>query len=44
MNKKELIKISAMGFIDEIYDQMRKQGYPDDMQMAILNQIKQQIK
>lgn len=44
MNKRELIKLSAEGFIDDIYDQMRKQGYPDDMQIAILNQIKNILK
>ena len=44
MNKREIIKLSAQGFIDEIYDQMRKQGYPDDMQIAIINQIKNILK
>ena len=44
MNKREIIKQSAQGFIDEIYDQMRKQGYPDDMQIAIINQIKNILK
>ena len=44
MNKRELIKLSAQGFIDDIYDQMRKEGYPDDMKIAILNQIKNILK
>ena len=44
MNKREIIKLSAQGFIDNIYDEMRKQGYPDDMQIAILNHIKNILK
>ena len=44
MNKREIIKQSAQGFIDDIYDQMRKQRYPDDMQIAIINQIKNILK
>ena len=44
MNKREIIKLSAQGFIDEIYDRMRKQGYPNDMQIAIINQIKNILK
>jgi|TARA_B100000085_G_scaffold229965_1_gene216299 hypothetical protein len=44
MNKRELIKLWAQGFVDDIYDDMRKQGYPDDMQIAIINQIKNLIK
>ena len=44
MNEREIIKLSAQGFIDEIYDQMREQGYPDDMQIAILSQIKNILK
>lgn len=44
MNKREIIQLSAQGFIDNIYDQMRKQGYPDHMQIAILNQIKNILK
>jgi hypothetical protein len=44
MKKRELIKLSAQGFIDNIYDEMRKQGYPADVQIAILSQIKNILK
>lgn len=44
MNKRELVKLSAQGFIDDIYDQMRKENYPNDIQIAILNQIKNILK
>tara|TARA_R100001440_G_scaffold75029_1_gene101265 strand:+ start:363 stop:497 length:135 start_codon:yes stop_codon:yes gene_type:complete len=44
MNKRELIKLSAEGFIDDIYDQMRKENYPEDFQIAVISQIKNLIK
>ena len=44
MNKREIIKLSAQGFIDDIFDQMRKENYPDDIQIAIINQIKNLLK
>ena len=44
MNKRGIIKRSAQGFIDDILNEMRKQGYPNDIQIAILNQIKNILK
>ena len=44
MNKRELVKLSAQGFIDNIYDQMRKENYPEDFQIAVINQIKNILK
>lgn len=44
MTQREIAIRSASGFIDDIYDQMRKQGYPETLQTAIINQIKNQLK
>ena len=44
MNKRELVKLSAQAFIDNIYDQMRKENYPEDFQIAVINQIKNILK
>ena len=44
MNKEELVKLSAQRFIDNIYDQMRKENYPEDFQIAVINQIKNILK
>ena len=40
MDPRDYAIQSAHGFIDDIYDQMRKQGYPEAMQTAIITQIK----
>ena len=43
MDPRDYAKESAQGFIDNIYDQMRKEGYPEAMQRAIMSQIKSQL-
>ena len=43
MDPRDYAKQSAIGFIDDIYDAMRKEGYPEAMQTAIMNQIKSMI-
>ena len=40
MKDREIIKQSAEGFLDDIFDQMRKEGYSELQQTAILSQIK----
>ena len=44
MDPRDYAIHSAEGFIDDIYDQMRKQGYPEAMQRAIISQIKKLLK
>ena len=39
MNKRELIKLSAEGFVDDIYDQMRKEDYSEDYQIEVISEI-----
>ena len=39
MNKRELIKLSAEGFVDDIYDQMRKRDYSEDYQIEVISEI-----
>ena len=39
-NKREMVKQSAEGFLDDIFDRMRKEGYTELQQTAILSQIK----
>ena len=39
MNKRELIKLSAQGFIDDIYDQIRKEDYSEDYQIEVISEI-----
>ena len=40
MDPRDYAIQSAQGFIDDIYDRMRKEGYPEAMQRAIISQIK----
>ena len=40
MDPRDYAIHSAQGFIDDIYDRMRKEGYPEAMQTAIISQIK----
>jgi len=40
MNEREIIQQSAEGYLLDICDQMRKEGYTDLQQTAILSQIK----
>ena len=37
---RDMVENSAMGFLDDIYDRMRKEGYPQELQNAIISQIK----
>ena len=39
MNKRELIKLSAEGFVDDIYDQIRKEDYSEDYQIEVISEI-----
>ena len=39
MNKRELIKLSAEGFLDDIYDQIRKEDYSEDYQIEVISEI-----
>ena len=43
MDPRDYAKQSAIGFIDDIYDQMRKEGYPEALQTEIMKQIKNSI-
>ena len=38
--QRDIVEDSAMGFLDDIYDKMRKEGYPQEMQNAIISNIK----
>ena len=40
MTQREIAEHSAMGFLDDIYDTMRKEGYPQELQNAIISNIK----
>lgn len=40
LNEREIIQQSAEGFLDDIFDRMRKEGYTELQQTAILSQIK----
>ena len=39
MNKRELIKLSAEGYVDDIYDQIRKEDYSEDYQIEVISEI-----
>lgn len=39
-NEREMVQQSAEGFLDDIFDRMRKEGYSELQQTAILSQIK----
>ena len=39
MNKRELIKLSAEGFVDDIYDQIRKEDYSEDYEIEVISEI-----
>lgn len=39
-DQREMVQQSAEGFLDDIFDRMRKEGYSELQQTAILSQIK----
>ena len=44
MKIKTIAIINANAFVDNIYDEMRKNGYPEDLQIAVISQIKVLLK
>ena len=44
MKIKTIAIINANAFVDNIYDEMRKVGYPEDLQIAVISQIKVLLK
>ena len=37
MTQREIAEHSALGFLDDIYDRMRKEGYPQELKEELLS-------
>ena len=44
LSLKTIAQINAQCYVDDIYNDMRKQRLPQELQTAIISQIKQELK
>ena len=44
LSQRTIAQYNAQSYLDDIYDTMRKDGLPEDLQIAIISQLKQLLK